>query len=189
MKPRKRSPLILGVLLLLAAPVLYFGSGVYVEKARRLYRNSIEFRLYYPETDAPQVPGILQKQRELFLKMGIISFEMKQSASPDEYSLTAIDRDPIFVTAAVISATGQIAKGLQEADRYGPRRLVIIREPERPPPVHWPNIPRIMWMGLVAAVVCGIAGGSLIVKTLATPGAVARTPDEPPLLPTDRYDY
>lgn len=152
----------LGVLLLLALPVCFLAAGAYSFYQPRLFSATTGFQLLYPDADTSQLQGAFQKAQQEYAsrpKLRLASrFSLNQSATANQFSITAVDTDPLTTSNTANTLTIFVSDFLRAAGKDDARRMTILQKAEIPKAPSFPNVRRIMTTGISLGLVLAIAG-------------------------------
>ena len=171
--------IVLGVLFLLGAPICLVGAGAYSTFQPRFFGAATEFQLLFPAADGPRLAGVFEQAQQRYLgtmHQPLPARVELRAAGADHYQIAALDPDAQNAANAVNVLTLSVMDGLRAQGNADERRVNVLQkgEPGRTP--SYPNVPRIMTVGIVAAVLCGAIGGGLLVFAFTRRGGSQAAP-------------
>jgi hypothetical protein len=147
---------------LLGAPICFFGAGAYSYAQPKLYRAATGFQLLYPSVDAPRLQDAFENAKQQFpsrIQEPLTArTKLQQSGAPDQYFITAIDTSPIASAYAANTLTLFVTDSLREWSKEDGKRVIVFQKAEMPKVPSFPNVQRIMTVGIAAASFSGAVG-------------------------------
>ena len=91
------------------------------------------------------------------------SVSLNQSATPNQFSITAIDADPLTTADTANTLTIYVTDTLRAASKQDGRRATILQKAEMPRAQSYPDIQRIMTAGISSGFFLAVVGAVLLI--------------------------
>ena len=169
---------VIGILSLVGAPFCFISAAAYAYFQPRLYSATTGFQLLFPGVDGPRLHDAFQKAQQRYparMQKPLTSrVSLEQSVAPDQFRLSAIDTDPLAALNTANTLTVLVTEALNDASKEEGRRVNLLERAEMPRAPAFPNVRRIMTVGLSAGLMCAFVGIiSLVIANMDRAGSVS----------------